>query len=67
MLAGVETNAAFSLLPVFNVSHLIKSIFSGDYNAAQFAMSFASNFLYAAVAFVVAVRIFRREDVLFRS
>ncbi len=67
MLPGVEANPAFSVLPVFNVSQLIKSIFSGDYNAVQFTMNFASNFMYAAIAFVVAVRIFRREDVLFRS
>ena len=49
------------------VSQLIKAIFSGEYNAGAFAMSCASNFVYAAVAFAVAVRIFNREDVLFRS
>ncbi len=67
MLPGVETSPALSVLPIFNVSLLIKSIFSGDYTALQFVLSFASNFAYAAIAFVVAVRIFRREDVLFRS
>ncbi|SPF42741.1 ABC-type Na+ efflux pump, permease component (fragment) [Candidatus Sulfopaludibacter sp. SbA4] len=67
MLPGVETSPALALLPVFNVSQLIKAVFAGEYNAGAFAMSFASNFVYAAVAFVVAVRIFNREDVLFRS
>ena len=67
MLPGVEASAALALLPVFNVSQLIKAIFSGEYNAGAFAMSCASNFVYAAVAFAVAVRIFNREDVLFRS
>lgn len=67
MLPGVDANPRLALLPVFNVSQLIKSIFTGEYTAAAFAMSFASNFVYAAVAFVVAVRIFKREDVLFRT
>ncbi|MGO9257144.1 MAG: ABC transporter permease subunit [Bryobacteraceae bacterium] len=67
MLPGVEASPKLMLLPVFNVSQLIKGIFSGEATAAAFAISFASNFVYAAVAFVVAVRIFQREDVLFRS
>jgi sodium transport system permease protein len=67
MLPGVETNSTLMLLPVFNVSQLIKQIFSGEATAGGFAMSFGSNFLYATVAFIVAVRIFQREDVLFRS
>lgn len=67
MLPGVDASPALAVLPVFNVSQLIKAIFSGEYNPQAFAMSFASNFVYAAVAFVIAVRIFNREDVLFRS
>jgi sodium transport system permease protein len=67
MLPGMEENASLSLMPVFNVSQLIKAIFSGTYNAGGFAMSFLSNLVYAAVAFVIAVRVFKREDVLFRS
>lgn len=67
MLPGMEASPRLALLPVFNVSQLIKSIFAGDYTAAAFVMSFASNFVYAAVAFVIAVRIFQREDVLFRT
>lgn len=67
MMPGMEASPRLALLPVFNVSQLIKSIFAGDYTAAAFVVSFASNFVYAAVAFVIAVRIFQREDVLFRS
>jgi sodium transport system permease protein len=67
MLPGVEASPKLMLLPVFNVSQLIKQVFSGEATAAGFALSFVSNFVYAAVAFVVAVRIFQREDVLFRS
>jgi sodium transport system permease protein len=67
MMPGMEASSRLALLPVFNVSQLIKSIFAGDYTAAAFVVSFASNFVYAAVAFVIAVRIFQREDVLFRT
>lgn len=35
--------------------------------AAAFFVSFASNLVYAAAAFAIAVRIFQREDVLFRT
>ena len=67
MMPGMEASPRLALLPVFNVSQLIKSIFAGDYTAAAFLVSFASNFVYAAVAFAIAVRIFQREDVLFRT
>lgn len=67
MLPGVEASPKLMLLPVFNVSQLIKQVFSGEATAVGFAMSFGSNLIYAAVAFAVAVRIFQREDVLFRS
>jgi sodium transport system permease protein len=67
MLPGVETSPKLMLLPVFNVSQLIKAIFSGEATIAGFIASFGSNLIYAAVAFLIAVRIFQREDVLFRS
>jgi len=67
MLPGVETSPSMMLLPVLNVSQLIEQVFSGEATASGFAMSFGSNLLYAAIAFVVAVRIFQPEDVLFRS
>ncbi|MBZ5584539.1 MAG: ABC transporter permease subunit [Acidobacteriia bacterium] len=67
MLPGVEGDPRLMMLPVFNVSQLIKSIFNGEYTAASFLLPFASNLFYAGVAFFFAVRIFKREDVLFRS
>lgn len=67
LLPGMDANPRLALLPVFNVSLLIKSIFAGDYTAAAFFVSFATNLVYAAVAFAIAVRIFQREDVLFRT
>lgn len=67
MLPGMDANPLLAMLPVFNVTQLIKTIFNGEYTAVSFLLPFGSNVLYAAVAFYMAVRIFKREDVLFRS
>ena len=67
MLPGVDASPALAVLPVFNVSQLIKAISSGEYNPGAFALSFASNFVYAAVAFVIVVWIFKSQGRPFRS
>ena len=66
MLPGAAQNPVLALLPVFNVSQLIKAIFLGESTAAGFLLTFGTNLAYAAIAFFVAVRIFQRESVLFR-
>jgi len=67
MLPGLELNVGLSLIPVFNVSQLIKEIIIGEYSPMNFVTTFASNVLYALVAFWISVRIFKTESVLFRS
>jgi len=67
LMPGVEASAGLMLLPVVNVSQLIKQVVSGEATAVNFGISFGSNLVYATIAFLVAVRIFQREDVLFRS
>jgi len=67
MLPGLELNVGLALIPVFNVSQLIKEIIIGEYAPINFATAFASNVLYALVAFWISVRIFKTESVLFRS
>jgi len=67
MLPGLELNVGLALIPVFNVSQLIKEIIIGEYSPMNFVTAFASNVLYALVAFWISVRIFKTESVLFRS
>ena len=67
MLPGLELNVGLALIPVFNVSQLIKEIIIGEYSPINFATAFASNIFYALVAFWISVRIFKTESVLFRS
>ena len=67
MLPGLELNVGLALIPVFNVSQLIKEIVLGEYSRASFLTALASNVVYALLAFWISVRIFKTERVLFRS
>jgi len=66
ILPGVELNAGLSLVPILNTSLVCKEIVSGTYHWRFIALIFASSCIYAAVALWVAIRLFQREDVLFR-
>jgi sodium transport system permease protein len=67
MLPGLELNVGLALIPIFNVSQLIKEIVLGEYSRLTFVTAFASNVVYALIAFAISVRIFKNESVLFRS
>ena len=66
-LPGVELNYGLSLVPVLNVSLAGREIMSGLYHWNYMAVVFGSMCLYAALAVAVAVALFKREDVLFRT
>lgn len=66
ILPGVELNTTLSLIPILNTSMVCKEIVSGTYHWGFIALIFASSCIYAAVALWVAIRLFQREDVLFR-
>jgi sodium transport system permease protein len=67
LLPGVELTAAMSLVPVLNVSLVSKEIITGTYHWTFIALIFASSSVYAAIALAIAVKLFQREDVLFRT
>ena len=67
MLPGVELTPKLSLIPILNVSLLCKELVVGTYHWNSIALIFASTCVYAAVALFLAVKMFQREDVLFRS
>jgi sodium transport system permease protein len=67
MLPGLQLTPTLALIPLFNVCQLIKEIFLGEYNHLSFAVTVASNTVYAVIAFLAAVQIFKNERVLFRS
>lgn len=67
LLPGVELNATLALVPVLNTSLVCKEIIMGTYHWKYIALIFASSCLYATAALGIAVKLFQREDVLFRT
>jgi len=67
VLPGVELNTGLSLIPVLNTSLISKEIVSGTYHWGYMALIFGSSCVYAAIALWVAIMLFQKESVLFRS
>jgi len=67
MLPGVELNPKLALIPILNVSLLCKELVIGTYHWNYIAIIFSSTCVYAAGALFLAIKMFQREEVLFRS
>ena len=67
LLPGVELTPALALIPVLNTSLVSKEIITGTYHWDLIALIFLSSSVYAALALAIAVKLFQREDVLFRT
>jgi sodium transport system permease protein len=67
MLPGIDLNARLALVPLLNLSLVCKEMLSGVWHWNYIALIFGSSCLYAGVALALAVRMFSREDVIFRA
>lgn len=67
MIPGVELTPKLAIVPLLNVSLLCKELVAGDYHWNFIVLIFASTCVYAAGALFIAVKMFQRESVLFRS
>jgi len=67
MLPGVDLTLKLAIVPLLNVSLLCKELVSGEYHWNYIVLIFASTCVYAAGALFLAVKMFQRESVLFRS
>ena len=67
MLPGIELDWRLSLVPILNVSLACKELLSGVWHWHLLVLIFASTCLYAGAALALAVRMFNRESVLFRT
>jgi sodium transport system permease protein len=67
MLPGVDLTPKLAIVPLLNVSLLCKELVTGEYHWNYIVLIFASTCVYAAGALFVAVKMFQRESVLFRS
>src|SRR5690606_28290805 len=67
LIPGIEINTGLSLVPLLNVSLLMREILKGDFNLLYYGLTMGSSLLLAAVCLAFCVFQFRRESVLFRS
>ncbi|MGA3176560.1 MAG: ABC transporter permease [Candidatus Acidiferrum sp.] len=67
VMPGVELTTKLALIPVLNTSLVCKEIIAGTYHWNSIILIFTSTCVYAAAALFLAVKMFQREDVLFRS
>ena len=67
LLPGIELSFGLALIPIANVSLVCKEMLSGVWHWGYIGVIFGSTAVYAAAALAVAVRMFGREGVLFRT
>ena len=67
MLPGIDLNAKLALVPILNLSLVCKEMLSGVWHWNYIALIFGSSCLYAGIALSLAVKMFNREDVIFRA
>lgn len=67
MLPGIDLNARLAFVPLLNLSLVCKEMLSGVWHWHYIAIIFGSSCVYAAAALWLAVRMFNREDVIFRA
>jgi sodium transport system permease protein len=67
MLPGIELNLGLALVPILNISLVCKEMLSGVWHWGYIGVIFGSTAVYAVAALALAVRMFNREDVIFRT
>ncbi len=67
MLPGIELNVRLALVPILSLSLVCKEMLSGVWHWDLIAIIFGSTCVYAGIALAWCVRMFNREDVIFRA
>jgi sodium transport system permease protein len=67
MLPGIELTAKTALVPILNLSLACKEMLSGVWHWPYLGLIFGSTCAYAAVALALCVKMFNREEVMFRE
>lgn len=67
MLPGIDLNARLAMVPILNLSLVCKEMLSGIWHWNYIGLIFGFSCLYALIALSLAVRMFSRESVIFRS
>jgi sodium transport system permease protein len=67
LLPGIDLTAKLALVPILSTSLVCKEIVAGTFHWNYIMLIFLSSSVYAAMALFLAVKMFQRESVLFRS
>src|SRR5258708_4970208 len=67
MLPGIDLNMKIALIPILNLSLVCKEMLSGIWHWQYIGVIFGSSCVYAVIALLLAVKMFNREDVIFRT
>jgi sodium transport system permease protein len=67
LLPGIDLTAKLALVPILSTSLVCKEIVAGTFHWNFILLIFLSTCVYAAAALFIAVKMFQRESVLFRS
>ena len=67
VLPGVELSWLLAIIPVVGTSLASKEVLAGSFPWGLLALIFLSSCVYACGALWLAVRMFQREEVLFRA
>jgi sodium transport system permease protein len=66
-LPGIDLNSRLALVPLLNLSLVCREMLSGNWHWHYIALIFGSSCVYAAAALGLAVKMFNRESVIFRT
>ena len=64
---SLKANYITSLIPIFNISILFRDILRGDFHWGYTLVTFGMTFLFSAIALWAALKLFQKEDILFRE
>src|SRR5438105_3035732 len=67
LLPGFDLTPKLALIPILSTSLVCKEIVAGTFHWNYILLIFISSSVYAAAALFIAVKMFQRESVLFRS
>ena len=67
LLPGIELSYKTALIPILNLSLVCKEMLSGTWNWHFIALIFGSSCVYAGLGLAFCVKMFNREDVMFRA
>lgn len=67
MMPGIELNTGMALTPILGLSLVCKEMLSGVWHWQYIGIVWGSYCVYAVLALTLAVRMFKREDVIFRT